>query len=578
MKKSTKMWFKQKLAWVLIVLMSINTFAAVVGDNDGAAFITKAEFESLKNDFQTQINRYNSSLDNKIAGAIANYLSGVRVAKKSTLKSLIKDDFAYLESFGDDNIFSFNENNPTGVVDVAITCLAYSNKDLNARNGWIGCTWTNNIKDYNIRNLMTLDGTKICNLYTVSANCDINKTAQGAWTDRAWARILQGQPEILPINGGMSQFNDSISGYQAKLKAAYDNSYSLHIAFVINQLDWELNEKQTNNSAKWSRQFSAHYDSTNKKYITAESWLNVVVYPHGNSAFPIVNAWSNIIAFNPTDNSSETRQTMAMWAPERPSYSASAEWQINPAAKTKTLCGYLNNDYKKPTMMYEEVFKPANITTRYAYKIDKTSVRWQIDPVRRIYKQVDDWVKDTNDKWEFLSSWVDGDNTPSSWVTVKPSSYIYPVFQTYDIMGYAFADGFDQTKLCYFNKDVLSSKPSDKLDNYLNNSQTRYGFPMFECEKNGKIEIKPIFDDTTKQYKVWFTNGPSLAASYTVKPTNNYDTNLTENTDGSVTIRSGDKVTFDVEKDDIVYMSWTIKDKVGGGKLKYPLEAILEEE
>ena len=79
------MWVKQKLAWVLIVLMSINTFAAVVGDNDGAAFITKAEFESLKNDFQTQINRYNSSLDNKIDGAIATYLAGVTVGKTNVL-------------------------------------------------------------------------------------------------------------------------------------------------------------------------------------------------------------------------------------------------------------------------------------------------------------------------------------------------------------------------------------------------------------------------------------------------------------------------------------------------------------
>ena len=58
----------------------------MVGDNDGAAFITKAEFESLKNDFQTQINRYNSSLDNKIDGAIATYLAGVKVGKTTTLQ------------------------------------------------------------------------------------------------------------------------------------------------------------------------------------------------------------------------------------------------------------------------------------------------------------------------------------------------------------------------------------------------------------------------------------------------------------------------------------------------------------
>ena len=87
MKRST--WIKRAVATFLVVLMSIESFAAVVGDNDGAAFITKAEFESLKNEFQNQINRYNSSLDNKIDGAIANYLSGVRVSKKTSIKALV---------------------------------------------------------------------------------------------------------------------------------------------------------------------------------------------------------------------------------------------------------------------------------------------------------------------------------------------------------------------------------------------------------------------------------------------------------------------------------------------------------
>ena len=73
MKKGTRI-VKRALALFLVVLMSINTFAAVVGDNDGAAFITKAEFDSLKNDFQSQLDTYNSSIDNKIDGAIASYL------------------------------------------------------------------------------------------------------------------------------------------------------------------------------------------------------------------------------------------------------------------------------------------------------------------------------------------------------------------------------------------------------------------------------------------------------------------------------------------------------------------------
>ena len=93
MSKSTKVLIKQRIAWVLIVLMSINTFGAVVSDNDGAAFITKAEFDSLKNDFQSQIDQYNTSIDVKIDGAIASYLSGIRINKSRTLNVLV-DNYA----------------------------------------------------------------------------------------------------------------------------------------------------------------------------------------------------------------------------------------------------------------------------------------------------------------------------------------------------------------------------------------------------------------------------------------------------------------------------------------------------
>ncbi len=79
MNKASRL-FKRYIALILVLLFSIESFAAVVGDNDGAAFITKAEFDSMKNDFQSQLDRYNSSLDNKIDGAIASYLAGVKVS------------------------------------------------------------------------------------------------------------------------------------------------------------------------------------------------------------------------------------------------------------------------------------------------------------------------------------------------------------------------------------------------------------------------------------------------------------------------------------------------------------------
>ncbi|MBO6134561.1 MAG: hypothetical protein J6O09_02160 [Lachnospiraceae bacterium] len=82
---------KRYIALILVLLFSIESFAAVVGDNDGAAFITKAEFDSMKNDFQSQLDRYNSSLDNKIDGAIASYLAGVGLETKTEMKNLVSN-------------------------------------------------------------------------------------------------------------------------------------------------------------------------------------------------------------------------------------------------------------------------------------------------------------------------------------------------------------------------------------------------------------------------------------------------------------------------------------------------------
>ena len=84
MKKGTRI-VKRLLALFLVVLMSINTLGAVVSDNDGSAFITKAEFDSLKNNFQSQIDQYNTSIDSKIDGTIAGYLAGIKVSTKTMI-------------------------------------------------------------------------------------------------------------------------------------------------------------------------------------------------------------------------------------------------------------------------------------------------------------------------------------------------------------------------------------------------------------------------------------------------------------------------------------------------------------
>ena len=78
-----------KKIFILIIYLLLTTYnyAAVVSDNDGSAFITKAEFDSLKNNFQSQIDQYNTSIDSKIDSAISQYLAGIKAEKTEIVKT-----------------------------------------------------------------------------------------------------------------------------------------------------------------------------------------------------------------------------------------------------------------------------------------------------------------------------------------------------------------------------------------------------------------------------------------------------------------------------------------------------------
>ena len=103
---------KRLVALCLVLLLSIENFAAVVSDNDGSAFITKAEFDSLKNEFQAQIDQYNTSIDSKIDGAIASYLAGIKLDKQTKINMI-------------DNIKHFVDINNVSTTDARVD-LVYS--------------------------------------------------------------------------------------------------------------------------------------------------------------------------------------------------------------------------------------------------------------------------------------------------------------------------------------------------------------------------------------------------------------------------------------------------------------------
>lgn len=69
----------------------ISTNAAVVSDSDGAAFLTKQEFEDMKDGFDKQLTQYADSIDKKVDGAIASYLAGINIMLPSREKMIHYD-------------------------------------------------------------------------------------------------------------------------------------------------------------------------------------------------------------------------------------------------------------------------------------------------------------------------------------------------------------------------------------------------------------------------------------------------------------------------------------------------------
>ena len=106
---------------IVIVLFSNVCLSAVVSDNDGSAFITKAEFDSLKNNFQSQIDSYNTNIDNKIDNSIASYLAGIKIDQKS------EDYYSRIyAAFGNKNpifINSVKATQATNNVEVNLTAI-----------------------------------------------------------------------------------------------------------------------------------------------------------------------------------------------------------------------------------------------------------------------------------------------------------------------------------------------------------------------------------------------------------------------------------------------------------------------
>ena len=123
--------FKRALALFIIVIINFNSFSAVVSSNDGSAFITKAEFDALVNDFNSRIEDYEKSIDAKIDGAIAEYLAGLATTATDILVNYFDNYSVNTKYFVD--LSSSNKHTNNGS-DMGRNCY-FQNRIIGINNG-----------------------------------------------------------------------------------------------------------------------------------------------------------------------------------------------------------------------------------------------------------------------------------------------------------------------------------------------------------------------------------------------------------------------------------------------------------
>ena len=104
-------------------------------------FITRAEFDSLKNNFQSQIDQYNSSIDSKIDGAIASYLAGIKLSQTQSFNIIKVDDETEINFLNGDFYSDHRLPNVNGIYNVSAWSFSTWSKNM-INHKWFSHGWT----------------------------------------------------------------------------------------------------------------------------------------------------------------------------------------------------------------------------------------------------------------------------------------------------------------------------------------------------------------------------------------------------------------------------------------------------
>lgn len=239
----------RKILLIILFAWCVNTYAAVIGDLSGKAFITKEEFENLKTYFNDQIDNYNNSLTEKIDGTIASYIVGTRLMAPTTKPLLIADWEEY-------TVFGGEVKNQ----------WAYPN--INANYSYIKYTYSGGIsRTFVTFFTMNYANSKTSNRRILVDNIGISETIDVS--DATWAGIAYNCTE----NWTLNRSDDLSSGGEEPVWLRYDTTNNLKVCKPLNiTARGFIDDFNVLTSNYWGLQFRWEYNESSGGTMKYAAW------------------------------------------------------------------------------------------------------------------------------------------------------------------------------------------------------------------------------------------------------------------------------------------------------------------
>ena len=528
---------KKLLCLTMTFIFCFNSLAAIVSDNDGSAFITKAEFDSLKNNFQSVLDSYNSQIDSKIDSAIAGYLAGIKTSKENDLYL----DKKCMYSFP--LIMDSNDNwNNKSTDYYSVSSPSFENRfytlltDQSARCGYVQpdpSAWTYlTIPAYNGDSYIGLISLRkeqtavtgqsgfINMVGLISGTRNINGTN---YNIRERINVGKGHDNILYISTGWS-FNTHgghWTGYSDDSKSSYQ--YFDVIGYGPGSrsgYNWVFN-----------------YADSNRKVWTSHS-LPITRMGNGHEAVPI-------------QPRSDFGTTYGSYVNKRNSLgdATSGGWFTNDTQTIDATIEPLVNVFS-----WDEVEKVSRVYAKNANVCAENQGKWRLLPRRNTtastpYREL--VISNNSSKW--LQAWntsiyTDGKVRP--WYSFN--YYLWPYFEA-----------APNTNTMPGDAEEFSQLPAKLVYYYDSNNKVHFldeGMYLQKFEKKGKVKLQLTFSGNgNPSIKIYLSKKPFDYASTSAdvlkmkvkgtEYTNGYTLNLSSE-------RTVELVLDEVNKDDELYMYW----------------------